>query len=129
MKMNEIEIGDKNMITLDDFISKSQKISKENRGIEVRYQKNFVSQTRKEYRMEDLPLEVRRNPKKFVENAKKQNLTSNQKVLIEMIEKGFKIKFKNRQVIEVEPYRLYYLLLLYKSLNTKKLNEESYGKY
>jgi len=117
------------MTTLDDFLIQNQKININEKKIEARHKKNFVSQTKKEYRMEDLPLEVRRNPKKFVENAKKQNLTSNQKVLIEMIEKGFKIKFKNRQVIEVEPYRLYYLLLLYKSLNTKKLNEESYGKY
>ncbi len=112
------------MITLDDFVEneKIRIFEKGKKKIEkqVKAQSKIRSITGSEVTEKDLPPEIRKDPKKFIETVKKQNLSKNQKALVEMIEKGFKIKLKNKQVIEVEPYMEFYLLLLYKSLNTKK---------
>ncbi|MGC8663622.1 MAG: hypothetical protein ACP5TX_04380 [Thermoplasmata archaeon] len=113
------------MITLDDFMPINAKRNKE----DTKRQSNKIKGiTRREITLKDLPYEIRRNPRNFIEKVKKQNLSDNQKALLEMIEKGLRIKLKNKQVINVEPYREYYLLLLYESLNTKKLKEENHGK-
>ncbi|MGC8585860.1 MAG: hypothetical protein ACP5L4_07110 [Thermoplasmata archaeon] len=112
------------MITLDDFLGKSQ-ISRENRKIEKGNKKKFVSQTRKEYRMEDLALEIRKDPKKFVEKIKNKNLTEDQKKLIELIEEGAKLKIqkgKKKDTMEIlEPYSPYLLLQLQNSMRRRNL--------
>ncbi|MGC9124014.1 MAG: hypothetical protein ACP5IB_08125 [Thermoplasmata archaeon] len=105
------------MITLDDFLGRNR-ISKENSRPELRHKK-LESRTRKEYKMEDLPSEIRKDPKKFIEKVKKLDLTVDQKILVEMIEKGtavHKIGTKKQKVQGLEPYSSYLLLILYKSL-------------
>ena len=98
------------MVTLDDFLN----------------EKKYINKTRKEYTMNDLPYEIRRDPKKFVEEAKKKNLNENQRKLIELIEEGAKLKVKKGKKKEtkviLEPYSPYLLLQLQKSLKRGKWN-------
>jgi hypothetical protein len=109
------------MITLDDFLGRNR-ISKENSRPELRHKK-LESRTRKEYKMEDLPLEIRKDPKKFIEKVKKLNLTVDQKKVVELIEQGAKLKIqkgKKREQVEIlEQYSPYLLLQLLKSLRRR----------
>ena len=96
------------MITLDDF-SKS---------------KIFESKTRKEYTEKDLPYEIRKDIKKWVDRIEKMDLTNDQRKLVDLIKNGANIKLqksKKRENIQViEPYSPYLILQLYKSLRVRK---------
>jgi len=101
------------MITLEDFLNEN--------NIEF---KKFKSKTRKEYTEKDLPYEIRKDIKKWVEKVKKTDLTKDQEKLIELIEEGANLKIqkgKKKDVIEIVPrYSPYLILQLYKSIRVRK---------
>ncbi|MFP3257635.1 MAG: hypothetical protein RXO36_07535 [Candidatus Nanopusillus acidilobi] len=86
--------------------------------------KKFKSKTRKEYTEKDLPYEIRKDIKKWVEKVKKTDLTKDQEKLIELIEEGANLKIqkgKKKDVIEIVPrYSPYLILQLYKSIRVRK---------
>jgi len=101
------------MITLEDFLNEN--------NIEL---KKFESKTKREYTEKDLPLEIRKNIKRWLEKVKKMDLTKDQEKLIELIEEGANLKIqkgKKKDVIEIVPrYSPYLILQLYKSLRVRK---------
>jgi hypothetical protein len=101
------------MITLEDFLNEN--------NIEL---KKFESKTKREYTEKDLPLEIRKNIKRWLEKVKKMDLTKDQEKLIELIEEGANLKIqkgKKKDVIEIVPrYSPYLILQLYKSLQVRK---------
>jgi len=104
------------MITLEDFLNENANEKKE--------YKEFKNKTKKEYTEKDLPYEIRKNIKVWVEKVKKMDLTKDQEKLIELIEEGANLKIqkgKQKAVIEVIPkYSPYLILNLYKSLKVRK---------
>ena len=109
------------MITLDDFLVEKEKIVK---NINISKSKIFESKTRKEYTEKDLPPEIRKNIKGWIEKIEKMNITEDQRKLLDLIKQGanFKIeKSKKKEKIQViEPYSPYLILMLYKSLKVRK---------
>jgi methyl coenzyme M reductase beta subunit len=103
-----------NMKTLDEFFSET------NEKEMIKKEKTYISRTRKEYTLEDLPLEIRKNPKKYVERIKALELSEDQKKLVELIENGAKLKIqkgkKREEKVIIEPYSPYLLLVLKKSI-------------
>jgi len=101
------------MITLEDFLNENNIESKK-----------FESKTKREYTEKDLPLEIRKNIKRWLEKVKKMDLTKDQEKLIELIEEGANLKIqkgKKKDVIEIVPrYSPYLILQLYKSLRLRK---------
>ena len=101
------------MITLEDFLNEN--------NIEF---KKFKSKTRKEYTEKDLPYEIRKDIKKWVDRIEKMNLTNDQRKLVDLIKNGANIKLqkgKKRENIQViEPYSPYLILQLYRSLKGRK---------
>ncbi|MFP3318872.1 MAG: hypothetical protein RXP98_06830 [Thermoplasmata archaeon] len=101
------------MITLEDFLNEN--------NIEF---KKFKSKTRKKYTEKDLPYEIRKDIKKWVDRIEKMNLTNDQRKLVDLIKNGANIKLqkgKKRENIQViEPYSPYLILMLYKSLKVRK---------
>jgi len=105
------------MITLDDFLNGNTKENKKE-------YKEFRNKTKKEYTEKDLPHEIRKNIKVWVEKVKKMDLTKDQEKLIELIEEGANLKIqkgKKKDVIEIVPkYSPYLILQLYKSIKVRK---------
>ena len=101
------------MITLEDFLNEN--------NIEF---KKFKSKTRKEYTEKDLPYEIRKDIKKWVEKVKKTDLTKDQEKLIELIEEGANLKIqkgkKKENIQVIEPYSPYLILQLYKSIRVRR---------
>jgi uncharacterized membrane-anchored protein YjiN (DUF445 family) len=87
-------------------------------------QKEYIVRTKREYTEEDLPYEIRKNIKRWLEKVKKMDLTKDQEKLIELIEEGANLKIqkgKKKDVIEIVPrYSPYLILQLYKSLQVRK---------
>jgi len=88
-------------------------------------QKEYILiRTKREYTEEDLPYEIRKNIKRWLEKVKKMDLTKDQKKLIELIEEGANLKIhkgKKKDVIEIVPrYSPYLILQLYKTLQVRK---------
>jgi hypothetical protein len=106
------------MLTLDRYIENNEKNNEKEKKI-------FQGITRREYTMDDLPEKIRKNPKKYIEEIKKLNLSEEQRKLVELIEEGAKIKIqkgKKREVKTVlEPYSPYLLMVLDK--NMRRRNE------
>jgi hypothetical protein len=110
------------MITLDDFMPVN---AKRNKGDPERHNK-IQGITRREITLDDLPHEIRRDPRKFIEKVKKLDLTVDQKILVEMIEKGttiHKIGIKKQKISGLEPYSSYLLLKLYQGIKKQKFKE------
>jgi hypothetical protein len=106
-----------NMLTLDRYVEMDNEKNNE------KEKKIFQGMTRREYTIDDLPPKIRKNPKKYVEEIKKLNLSEEQRKLIELIEEGAKIKIqkgKKREVKTIlDPYSPYLLLVLEKSLRRR----------
>ena len=88
-------------------------------------QKEYILiRTKREYTEKDLPYEIRKNIKRWLEKVKKMDLTKDQEKLIELIEEGANLKIqkgKKKDVIEIVPrYSPYLILQLYKSLQVRK---------
>ncbi|MFP3257299.1 MAG: hypothetical protein RXO36_05830 [Candidatus Nanopusillus acidilobi] len=100
------------MITLDDFIE-TGKIQKHKEG-----------KTRKEYSINDLPYEIRKNVSGWLKEVEKKNLNVYQKDMLDLIKNGASIKIqkgkKKENIQIVEPYSPYLILQLYKSLKVRK---------
>ena len=105
------------MITLEDFLKEDIKENKKE-------YKEFRNKTKKEYTEKDLPYEIRKNIKAWLEKVKKMDLTKDQQKLIELIEEGANLKIqkgKKKDVIEIVPkYSPYLILQLYKSMKVRK---------
>ena len=105
------------MITLEDFFN-------ENANKNKKEYKEFRNKTKKEYTEKDLPHEIRKNIKVWIEKVKKMDLTKDQQKLIELIEEGANLKIqesKKKDVIEIVPkYSPYLILQLYKSIKVRK---------
>ena len=104
-------------ITLEDFLKEDIKENKKE-------YKEFRNKTKKEYTEKDLPYEIRKNIKGWIEKVKKMDLTKDQQKLIELIEEGANLKIqkgKKKDVIEIVPkYSPYLILQLYKSIKVRK---------
>jgi len=91
---------------------------------EEKQKEYIVIRTKREYTEKDLPYEIRKNIKRWLEKVKKMDLTKDQEKLIELIEEGANLKIqkgKKRENIQiVEPYSPYLILQLYKSLRVRK---------
>jgi len=91
---------------------------------EEKQKEYIVIRTKREYTEEDLPYEIRKNIKRWLEKVKKKDLTKDQEKLIELIEEGANLKIqkgKKKEVIEIVPrYSPYLILQLYKSLRSRK---------
>ena len=91
---------------------------------EEKQKEYIVIRTKREYTEEDLPYEIKKNIKRWVEKVKKMDLTKDQEKLIELIEEGANLKIQNgkkKDVIEIVPkYSPYLILNLYKSLKVRK---------
>ena len=87
-------------------------------------QKEYIVRTKREYTEEDLPYEIRKNIRRWLEKVKKMDLTKDQEKLIELIEEGANLKIqkgKKKDVIEIVPkYSPYLILQLYKSIRARK---------
>jgi len=88
-------------------------------------QKEYILiRTKREYTEEDLPYEIRKNIRRWLEKVKKMDLTKDQEKLIELIEEGANLKIqkgKKKDVIEIVPrYSPYLILQLYKSIRVRK---------
>ena len=88
-------------------------------------QKEYILiRTKREYTEKDLPYEIRKNIKRWLEKVKKMDLTKDQEKLIELIEEGANLKIqkgKKKDVIEIVPrYSPYLILQLYKSIRVRK---------
>jgi len=87
-------------------------------------QKEYIVRTKREYTEEDLPYEIRKNIKRWLEKVKKMDLTKDQEKLIELIEEGANLKIqkgkKKENIQVIEPYSPYLVLQLYKSLKVRK---------
>jgi len=91
---------------------------------EEKQKEYIVIRTKREYTEEDLPYEIRKNIKRWLEKVKKKDLTKDQEKLIELIEEGANLKIQKgekKEVIEIVPrYSPYLILQLYKSLQGRK---------
>jgi len=91
---------------------------------EEKQKEYIVIRTKREYTEKDLPYEIRKNIKRWLEKVKKKDLTKDQEKLIELIEEGANLKIqkgKKKDVIEIVPrYSPYLILQLYKSLRSRK---------
>jgi len=87
-------------------------------------QKEYIVRTKKEYTEEDLPYEIGKNIKRWLEKVKKMDLTKDQEKLIELIEEGANLKIqkdkKKENIQVIEPYSPYLILQLYRSLKGRK---------
>ena len=91
---------------------------------EEKQKEYIVIRTKREYTEEDLPYEIRKNIKRWLEKVKKKDLTKDQEKLIELIEEGANLRIqkgKKKDVFEIVPkYSPYLILMLYKSLQVRK---------
>ena len=91
---------------------------------EEKQKEYIIIRTKREYTEEDLPYEIRKNIKRWLEKVKKMDLTKDQEKLIELIEEGANLKIqkgKKKDVIEIVPrYSPYLILQLYKSIRVRK---------
>jgi hypothetical protein len=91
---------------------------------EEKQKEYIVIRTKREYTEEDLPYEIRKNIRRWLEKVKKMDLTKDQEKLIELIEEGANLKIqkgKKKDVIEIVPrYSPYLILQLYKSIRVRK---------
>ena len=87
-------------------------------------QKEYIIIRTREYTEEDLPYEIRKNIKRWLEKIEKMGLTEDQRKLLDLIKQGAILKIqkgKKRENIQViEPYSPYLILQLYKSLRSRK---------
>ena len=108
------------MITLDYFLQDEKIIGNKNNS----KSKIFESKTKREYTEKDLPYEIRKDIKKWVDRIEKMNLTNDQRKLVDLIKNGANIKLqkgkKKENIQIVKPYSPYLILMLYKSLRVRK---------
>ena len=91
---------------------------------EEKQKEYIIIRTKREYTEEDLPYEIRKNIKRWLEKVKKMDLTKDQEKLIELIEEGANLKIqkgkKKENIQVIEPYSPYLILQLYKSIRVRK---------
>ncbi|MEM4067964.1 MAG: hypothetical protein QXV17_14010 [Candidatus Micrarchaeaceae archaeon] len=103
------------MITLDDFLGASNK---------------FVNLTKREWKMADLPIEIRKDPKKYIEKVKTMNLSADQLAVVQIAEEGSykyviekKKKVKKRDLEPYNPYALYCVWQMIRRVNNDHTEE------
>ena len=108
------------MITLDYFLQNEKIVDDKN----IYKGKIFQSKTRKEYTEKDLPPEIRKDIKGWIDRIEKMDLTNDQKKLVDLIKSGANIKLlkgkKKENIPVIEPYSPYLILQLHKSLKVRK---------